>query len=190
MICQHCGATIPDNSHFCTYCGVSLNLAGTPARKLNLGKLLSDTFKLFGRHFGIMCIVGLIYVGITTIFEVCGILTELPYSILFSLLELIAQCYVMVVMIRQCLYTARGGIGFERNLMSSSLGMFLPMFGLNLVCDCIFFACMLPAFVVAGIIILWQTWLWFIVKENNLRQTGFGNFFVVRQKVIGTIDKC
>jgi hypothetical protein len=110
-----------------------------------------------------MCIVGLIYVGITAIFEVCGILTEYPYSILFSLLEQIALYYVMVVAIRQCLYTARGGIGLERNLMSSSLGMFLPMFGLNLVFGCIFFVCMLPAFVVAGIIILWQTWLWFIL---------------------------
>ena len=150
MICQHCGATIPDDSHFCTYCGVSFNLADPPAYKLNLGKLLSDTFTLYGRHFGIMGIIGLIYIGITVIFDVCGILTG--YPVFFALLEPIVQCYVMVVMFRQCLYTARGGIGLERNLMSSSLGMFLPMFGLNLVFGCIILVCMLPVLALASII--------------------------------------
>lgn len=150
MICQHCGVIIPDSSHFCAGCGVLFNFSGTPVYKLNHAKLLRDTFKLYGRHFGIMGLIGLIYIGIPTVFEVYGEFTECPKY--FIILESIVQCYACVVAIQQCLYTVRGGIGLKRNLMSSSLGLFLPMFGLTFSISCIVIAFTSPAFILAGII--------------------------------------
>jgi hypothetical protein len=64
------------------------------------------------------------------------------------------------VAIRQCFYTARGGTGLEQNLM---LSPFISMLGLTLVLSGIFLVCMLPAFALAGIIILWYRWLSFIL---------------------------
>jgi len=163
MNCQHCGATIPENTNFCTYCGATatqqyeIKPQHIGARKLNLAKLLGDTFKLYGRHFGIMCIVGLIYVGIPAIFEIYSIATENHIIFeahgifnekitLFSILGFLVQCYVMIWAIRQCLHTARGGTDLQWNQMFPSFGMFLKMLALNLVVGFAIFFGALPAF--------------------------------------------
>ena len=158
MICQHCGATISDNDNFCIYCGMPQE-GGTasPAQqtmrpiRLTLDQLLGDTFTLYGRHFGIMCMVGLILMGVQTIFNVCGVITEQAFLFLF--LGLLASCYTWVVAMRQCLYTARGGAGFLPNLMVVSLMIYLKMIGLLFVTLCIAFGfCALLATPFAAIV--------------------------------------
>jgi hypothetical protein len=137
MICQHCGATIPENSNFCTYCStaVAQQYEAKPqhivSRKLDLDKLLGDTLTLYVRHFGIMCVIGLIYAGISVIFEVGGIVTEMPE--LFNILGMPVLCYLFIWIIRQCLYTARGGTGLQWNLMLPSFGMFLKILAIGCV---------------------------------------------------------
>ena len=167
MICQHCGATIPENSNFCTYCGAvaTQQCEAKPqyigARRLNLAKLLGDTFTLYGRHFGIMCVVGLIYVGIPAIFEIYSIATENHIFemhgvfnekiTLFSIFSLLVQCYVSIWVIRQCLYIARGGIDLQWNQIFPSFGKFLKFLALNLVFGFAILFSALPAFFLTGI---------------------------------------
>ena len=147
MICQHCGATIPENSHFCIYCGVSLEEGAvspvpqpTYRTKLDLAKLLGDTFTLYGRHFGTMCMVGLILVGVSTFFGVCGALMKenIPLTFLIALLTILATFYVAIMGFRQCLYTARCGADFQPNLVFPPLLMYLKILGLDIVTCCIY----------------------------------------------------
>ena len=159
MICQHCGATISDGNHFCIYCGRSQEgNATSPVQqtirpiKLNLAKLLGDTFTLYFRHFGIMCLSGLIYVGIPSIFEVYGIVTEKPN--LFSAFERLIECYVSIWIIRQCLYTARGGTGFQCDRVFPSFVMFLKMFALNFIVGFSAIICALPVAILVAISVL------------------------------------
>ena len=86
MICQNCGAGIPDNSNFCTYCGASMNPTDTSAPlatyqvcryELDLGKLLGDTFEFYKTHFETMCLVGLLMMVIPLIFEIPSEITRL-----------------------------------------------------------------------------------------------------------------
>jgi hypothetical protein len=143
MICQHCGTTISDAENFCTSCGMPQE-EGAPVQqtirpiKLNLAQLLGDTFTLYGRHFGIMCVTGLIVMGVQTFFDVCGAVTKqvFLFSIFFGIL---ASCYTWIMVIRQCLYTARGGAGFLPNLMVVPLMTYLKMIGLVFVTLCITF---------------------------------------------------
>ena len=141
MICQHCGTTISDAENFCTSCGMPQEEGTQQATrpiKLDFIKLMGDTFTLYGRHFGTMCVLGLIVMGIQTFFDVCGAVTKqvFLFSIFFGIL---ASCYTWIVAIRQCLYTARGGAGFLPNLMVVSLMMYLKIVGLVVITLCIVF---------------------------------------------------
>jgi len=145
MICQHCGATISDGDNFCIYCGMAQEgVSASPVQqtirpiKLDLAKLLGNTLTLYFRHFGTMCVIGLIVMGFLTFFDVCGAVTG--QTVLFSgFLGLLASCYTWIVAIRQCLYTARGGAGFLPNLMVVSLMTYWKMVGLLFVSFCITF---------------------------------------------------
>ena len=148
MICQHCGTTISDAENFCTSCGmpqeedtVSPVQQATRPIKLDFVKLMGDTYTLYGRHFGTMCMVGLILMGFQTIIGVClAIMKEsVLYTALVAFFGILASCYVYMVAYRQCLYTARSGAGFLPNLMAVPLMICLKMIGLVFVTFCITF---------------------------------------------------
>jgi len=151
----------------CTYSSATVvqQNEGTPqhigSRKLNLAKLLGDTFSLYGRHFGIMCVVGLIFVGIPVIFEIFGTVAANPVfdtqgifnekNTLFSILGSLVGLYVLIWAIRQCLHTARGGTNLLWNQMFPSFGMFLKMFVLSFILNFAIVCGVLPAFALVGI---------------------------------------
>jgi hypothetical protein len=149
MICRHCGATLPDSSNFCIYCGVPQegNFVPPPPfqptvyrPQLSIAQLLGDTFTLYARHFIIMCLIGLFIVGVQTFFGVCSAATDknnVPFILLFALLAWIASCYVRLGAARHCLYTARGGADFQPGLMFPSFVMFMKMVALDLIIVCI-----------------------------------------------------
>ena len=162
MICPRCGVEISNNCNFCTYCGEPFHLAGTPALptsayKLDLGKLLENTFELYKRNFGTMCLVGLFICGIPFVFQPLHMATGLLQGIAgkaentplvamtvgvdmcLTLLQMVLQWYVILGTIRQCLYTARGGTGVKMNLICPPLMMFLKYAGFTLVLFCIQF---------------------------------------------------
>jgi membrane-anchored glycerophosphoryl diester phosphodiesterase (GDPDase) len=181
MICQHCGAEITNGSNFCTYCGTPVahnHPAGTPippyhfapplpaprAYKLNLEKLFGDTFELYKRHFGTMCLVGLCLVGIPFVLGLCGAGVEITmravekmgnsdflvillmccYAFL-QIFSTLVQWYLILGAIRQSLYLVRGGVGFQANIMFPPLMVFLKFAGLMFVLFCLYVAVMFPA---------------------------------------------
>jgi len=161
MICQHCNAEIRDDSNFCTYCGGTVEplLPGdlrppalaqypqyTGPRRLDTVKVLGDTLKLYIRHFGILCLVGLIVMGIPAIITVCQLSVQQAYEDAFIdaptmvvlvsglvFLNLLAQCYMLIVANRQCLHIARGGTGLPEGLLFPPVSMFLNMIGLTFI---------------------------------------------------------
>jgi len=114
---------------------------------LSLAKVLGDTFKLSIRHFVILCLVGLIVVGIPAIIQIYYViipganvtpfaiddLTVLIVSLTLLFFGFLAQGYVPIVAIRQCLHTARGGTGCPKGLMFPPLFTFLNMIGLIVI---------------------------------------------------------
>jgi len=169
MICLHCNAEIRDDSNFCIYCGEALGSVSPPAHaqyphaqyphyagpyRLDIVKVLGDTLKLYIRNFGILCLAGLIVMGIPTIVSICQVsLTENmgpPGSFLaipfLLLLHFLAQCYVAIIAVRQCLHIARGGTGLQEGLMFPPVFMFFNMIGLILIFVCIAMFFMLPIF--------------------------------------------
>jgi uncharacterized membrane protein len=66
-------------------------------------------------------------------------------DICLQILQTILIWYIMLGIIRQCLYTARGGIGFQMNLMFPPFMMFLKMVGLMLILFIIMLLFLLPA---------------------------------------------
>jgi len=186
MTCQHCGAGISENSIFCTYCGASVleaaehfagtppHLAGTPAPlpnapayKLDLGRLLGDTFELYTRNFGTMCLVGAVMCGIPFIFYIGSMMSFLAMHIvgreaelaifsamlwgihiLMQILYGLAFWYVILGAIRQGLHLARGGTDFRIDMMFPPPMMFLKVVGLTLLLSCISYGavllCLLP----------------------------------------------
>jgi len=179
MICQQCEAEISDNCNFCTQCGAEIQRAGDVVQRsprtnyrLDLGKLLSDTFELYKRHFGTMCLVGLLLFGVPMIFYVGSqlsnvmmqtvaprggrdtiVFTFLLMGIFFSmmLLQNLAQWYFILGAIRQSLYLARGGIGFQTHQMFPPFMMFLKMVGIMLLIMCITLPMILPAGITYGV---------------------------------------
>jgi hypothetical protein len=191
MICQHCGAGIPDDSKFCTYCGAPLvpqdtdhfadppvDIAGTPVfsipyrNKLSLDKLFGDTFELYKRNFGTMCLVGLIFVVIAFAFLPFSFATEylkemaeaeenralwvmaVAGDICFSILHTILMWYIMLGVFRQCLYLARSGIGLQARMLFPPFMLFLKYVGLVLVVTCIVYGILLLCLLPAGIAFL------------------------------------
>ena len=189
MICQYCGAGIPDDSKFCTYCGAPLvpqdttHLAGTPVfpppvfhapyrYKLSLEKLFGDTFELYKRNFGTMCLIGLIFIVIVFVLVPVSFVTEfikgmaeaeenrilwamaVARDICLQFLGAILQWYIMLGMFRQCLYNAKGGTGLQARLIFPPLMLFLKFVGLMLVLTCIYLGILLLCWLPAGIMLL------------------------------------
>jgi hypothetical protein len=77
-------------------------------------------------------------------------------DILISILQTVIQWYVMLGVIRQCLYTARGGTGIRMGLICPPFMTFLKFAGMILVLACIQFGIMVPAAVpiIIGVVIL------------------------------------
>jgi len=181
MICPHCGAGIPDDSNFCTYCGTSLNpeaSAGTPVfpapyrYKLSLNKLFGDTFELYKRNFGTMCLLGLVMLGIPLVFipfdmavsfiQVAARTAENHFLLMMAglgricllILQCILQWYIALGVLRQCLYLAKGGSGFQSRMIFPPFRGFLKYVGLILVFQCIFLGILLLCALPSGIIAL------------------------------------
>jgi len=179
MICPTCGKEIQDDTHFCIYCGAAVSPQSVPSRqirtrRLNIVKVLNDTFTLYMRHFGTMCLVAMIFVGMTAAINVCqcsvqadminakGIIAVQPRTLGFiyglALLAFLVQCYAMIVYVRQCLYTARSGAGLAEGLFFPPVFLYLKMIGFLLIYFCILtvpvclatFVSILGAFVVFG----------------------------------------
>jgi hypothetical protein len=192
MICQNCGADIPDSHSFCTHCGTPQRLAGAsvplPAYKLDLGKLLNDTFELYKRHFGIMCLIGLVLCVVPFIFAPFSVATSLGQEmvkrmenkeilfallvgcdILIAILQHLVQFYIVLGIIRQGLYLARGGTGFQANLMFPPLMMYLKIVGIYLLIGCISVAILLmPALLILIIGLAVGAFAGFIQHNENL----------------------
>ena len=182
MICQHCRAEISDGSHFCTYCGTPQDhfadtpcLVETPRFRLDLGKLLGDTFEIYKSHFGVMCLVGVILYGIPTAIGICGALLQglseaiakagapqpllliamlIGLSIFFSLLQNIAQYYLVLGALRQCLHLVRNGVDFRADMMFPPPMMFLKAFAVWLIVGLIPGGILLVSALPAGIMYL------------------------------------
>ncbi|MCL2004789.1 MAG: zinc ribbon domain-containing protein [Planctomycetaceae bacterium] len=176
MNCQLCGANVSDHDTACSNCGASLTIQqptepiareiampGADKVKLDFWKLFGDTFTLYFRNLGTFCLVGLILIGTFVFFyaakmavgyvidhvsiEDTLLLTLWGILALLYILEFLAQCYVALGAIRQCLYIARGGIGFQATLMFPPLMPFVKMVGLDLLIRCILCAVALAVFV-------------------------------------------
>ena len=195
MICQHCGSNVSDNSNFCIYCGTPVlqattdfggtpELAGTPfafdgtptpPRRLDLGKLLADTFELYKQNFGTMCLIGVLIFGIPMVFNIGSSIAQfatttaaeahgpLPLIIvlgclwfLLALCQMFSQLYLTLGAIRQCLDVARGGVVFRTDLMFPPFMMFLKMLGLVLLMCLVVYGFILPGVIpfVCGCVML------------------------------------
>jgi len=166
MICQHCEAGIPDNSSFCTYCGAPL--VHPTNYRLDLGKLLGDTFELYKRNFGTLCLIGLVLLAVPLVFMPLDMVTSfvqdwakqagnralfiaaMSADVCFQILQVILGWYIALGVIRQCLYLARGGTGFQMSMMFSPFMMFLKYAGLMLVIMCIVMPFFIPG---AGMVV-------------------------------------
>ena len=175
MIYPNCNAEIQDNSNFCTHCGATVAAQYASPRGLDIGKVVGDTFTLYMRHFGIMCFVGLLVVGIPAAIQICQVNmlgqvaapvpNENPVQAPFALLSMIVfpfgflfilsivQCYLAIVAARQCLHIARGGTGFREDMMFPPVMMFLNMLGMTLIVTCLIMALAIPGAIVAGIVV-------------------------------------
>jgi len=182
MICPHCGTTIPETCQFCIYCGgavaaqdavYSPDPPATYHVKLNLEKLLGNTFELYKRNFATMCLVGVIFFGVWFVLFSFGMVTSLvatAIGILEPSLRLVATVcdhifsavinnlivwYITLGVLRQCLYTARGGTGFQAELLLPPFMMYLRMVGLMILLGCLTLVVMLlPAGIVLVIGVL------------------------------------
>ena len=118
----------------------------TGQHRLDLPKVLGDTLKFYTRHFVILCFVGLIVLGIPAIITVCQLSVQQAYEddfigaptmvvLVFGLifLNLLAQCYMLIVANRQCLHLARGGTGLREGLLFPPVLMLLNMVGLMFI---------------------------------------------------------
>jgi len=76
------------------------------------------------------------------------------HQILFPILQNLIQWYIMLGVIRQCLYLARGGVGFQTTMMFPPFMMYLKMVGLMLLFFCIIYGVMLLILLPAGIVCL------------------------------------
>ena len=173
MNCPNCNAEIRDNSNFCTHCGATVGQQYASQRGLDIGKVVGDTFTLYMRHFGIMCLVGLLVAGIPAAFQICQVSlleqvaapvpNENPVQAPFALLSMIVfpfgflfilsivQCYLAIVAARQCLHIARGGTGFREDMMFPPVMMFLNMLGMTLIVTCLIMALAIPGAIVIGV---------------------------------------
>ena len=206
MICQHCGAGISDDRNFCTYCGVPVisqdadfspcfayplpnDSAETPVYKLDLGKLLGDTFELYKRHFGTMCYVGLFMAGLPFIFSIGGVLLGIASEVsateghstlvyvfvglyvFMLILQKLAQWYLMLGAIRHGLFFARGGTGFQANQMFPPLMMFMKVAGFNLLFLCIVCGILLLSLLPGGTMLA-VAWSIDVFADNGPSSTG------------------
>ena len=182
MICQHCGSNVSDNSNFCIYCGTPIlqeNLAGTPVaftgtpalfsdtptppRRLDLGKLLADTFELYKQNFGTMCLIGVLVMGVPMVFNVGSTIAQLATTatakadgplpliimlsclwVLLALCQIFSQFYFTLGAIRQCLDVARGGGGFRMDLMCPPIMMLLKWIGMMILMGLVMYGLILP----------------------------------------------
>jgi len=200
MICQHCGAEIPDTCKFCTSCGTEVtpkkpeypthDFARVPIQvptcKLDFGKLLGDTFELYQRHFGTFCLVGLLLAGIPGIFYVGALLSHMAAQLtamtgghvslvlLFGglyfcmmILFTLTLWYLTLGTIRQSLYIARGGRGFQTNLMFPPLMPYLKISGLYFLVGCLCTALMLLSWLPAVVT--------FLITGTLAANAGFAN---------------
>ena len=173
MNCSHCGVAIPDNSDFCTLCGIATSQkVATPSasteHELQFGKLLQDTLAFCLRHPIIVFLVGLIAVGIPTIFDVCAAMVDDPilYHV-FYVLMILAACYAGIVAIRQCLYTVRGNLGIQKDLMFPPFFMFLRNLGFVIIVLCVWLA------------MVFLTYLMLAIADTVIGAIGAGEAVIV-----------
>jgi hypothetical protein len=174
--------------------------------KLKLGKLLGDTFVLYWRNFGTMCLLGLIVGVIPAIFDVCDATVEGNRA--FQFFSSLFSFYMSILATFQCLYTARGGVGLQRGLMILSFSRLWRVFVYVLIYCGVLLACLIPAGIahtmgvrgygwawIVFFCILAVIWcfvrlylaLWFIVDRNarvfnsigNAWQVSSGNFWAL-----------
>jgi len=67
--------------------------------------------------------------------------------IFMHLFQTLTQWYLMLWAIRQCLYIARGGVGFQTDMMFPPPMMFLKMVGVMFLIACINLICLFPALI-------------------------------------------
>jgi MFS family permease len=175
MICQQCGAELPEEDNFCIFCGTPTGRTDIPAvrpvfaPKLNISKLLGDTYYLYTKHFGTLCLAALVLCGVPMFFSVCGdaaagfiktaenrglIPALYAIVILCYILNVVAQCYFSLGVLRPCLYLARGGSGAKASLMFPPFMMTLKMMGLYVLLFIIYFVLFMMALfpLIGGII--------------------------------------
>ena len=174
MICQHCGSEIRDDSNFCTYCGMAMmQQYAVPhyvgPRRLDPVKLLGDTFTLYLRHFVMLCLIGLIVMGITAVIQMGQVTLTAnaePFIGLVSaaslgFLNFLFQSYMAIVAIRQCFHIARGGTGFQKGLLFPPVFMVLNMIGLSLLIAGATFLLCVPIIVMGTIAgMAFGQWTW------------------------------
>jgi len=88
----------------------------------------------------------------------------------FALLSFLANCYVELVYVRQCLYTARGGTGLPEGLLLPPVLLFMRMIGVVFVFTCIV---AVPVLLVRfeeplESFVFDHSTLWFVVKVVSL----------------------
>ena len=134
--------------------------------KLDLGKLFSDTFELYKRNLGTMCLVVLILMIIPMIFGPAGsvmtFITQMTVrqggddtlfamliagQVCLQILQTILQWYIVLGILRQCLYIARGQTDLRMNLLSSPFSLYLKYVGFALAFGGIQFCVMLPTII-------------------------------------------
>jgi hypothetical protein len=188
MICQHCGAEVPDNSDVCAHCGAPL--ARPTNYRLNLGKLFDDTFDLYKQNFGTMCLIGLALLAIPSVFtpfdmtigfmqKMANQETNAPLIITFvgvkaclDILQTIIEWYIALGIFRLCLYLARGGTGFPMSTMPP-LMMYLKFAGLMLIMMCSTI-CIMPLIVPGAAVIVIAT---IAVAHKHLTMEMFALLF-------------
>jgi len=234
MICRQCEAQIPDDSESCPNCGTlpdpQGNNDGTPFQpqgntdspdipqylptvssptadvkyQLNLNKLLGDTFELYKRCFGTMCLIGLVLFGIAFLFAPLHMLISMLQQVavraegpeaglffavlvgcdwFFSIIQNLLQFYLTLGAIRHALYIARGGTDFQIKLMFPPFMMYLRMIGFSLIFMGISIVVLLPALflIVAGSVFVATT------GGFNAESPGPGIIFIA---LIGTGILC
>jgi hypothetical protein len=119
-----------------------------------------------------MCLVGLLLFGVPFVFYMAGQIASwmmammkparvndnivfdflfMGIFILMQLLQALSQWYFALGSIRQCLYLARGGTGFQANQMFPPFMMFLKVSGFILLVFCITLPVLLPIAAIVGV---------------------------------------
>jgi hypothetical protein len=128
--------------------------------KLEFGKLLGDTFVLYWRNFGTMCLLGLIAGGIPAIFDVCNAAVEGNRA--FQFFSSLFVFYMLILATFQCLYTARGGTGLQRGLATLPFSRFGKVFVYSLILCCVLLVCLTPAGIAHAMGVRGQGWDWIV----------------------------